>query len=275
MNSFGESDFQSNGVLSLGDFQSGKQTPYADYFDPTVFVKMINFLKINGTPPSNINVPNNEPSPVYNASVLQNTLMTNAQATWTWLSQSAASNGGWITNSIGNTGGVGGFGYEATRALMRMGQYMLYCQKNGSDPLGILEDDSGRPGVISTLKTLVSNLFSQGGFVPAMIVHGVATSSINFANANSPSGFSSGAISGPLAVALLALQKDGQLPANVTPAIISNVDLALNFDATNYDGTDQYNPPDSAGGFGNNWQETDYFPICLATISQQIMAAGE
>lgn len=264
INAFVNSDFQSNGVLSLGDFQSGKANPYSDYFDPTEFAKMITFLQNNPTPPSNINwntVPQGQPSFEYNAAQDISALKQDAQATWTYISNAAASNGGWITNNVGNSGGVGAFGYEATRSLMRFGEYLLYCKQMGTDPLGILNDSGSVKGVASTLQTLVSNLFAQGGFEEQ-------GGTIGFSQANSPGGLFGGEISGPLYVALMALKEDNLLPSTVTPSIFSEVESADQYDSTHYDGG-TYTPPTN-GGYGNQWQQNSYFPTSLAILSGQI-----
>jgi hypothetical protein len=288
IHAFLSADFQTQApnqnVLSGGDYQSGKGTPYADYFDPTVFAKMISFLQNNPSPPSDVvwnTVPQGgTPPPAYNAETMISDIKTDAKATWDFVSNLAAANGGWISNQQTGQGGVSAFGYEATRALMRMGQYMMYCKQTGSDPLGILQDQGSTPGVISTLKTLVSNLFSEGDFTPATIVDGKATSSINFTKANGGlpgGGFYGGAITGPLAVALAALQQAGQLPSDVTAADVTNVNLALQFDLGNYLHTDTYNPSLPDGGYADDWQEggpdgsRGYFATCLAVLSQQII----
>ena len=258
--SFLAADFQSNGVLSLGDFQSGKGIPYSDYFDPTIFVEMMNFVG-----------PNTD-----NGKALK----AHAVATWNYISASAQSHGGWITDSMDNTGGVGNFGAEASRSLLRMGQYLLFCQQNGgSDPLGILNTSNGVLGVKDTLKTLVYNLFKEGVFKPATIgLDGNATSSIGFQNTHTPYG---GMLSGPLAVALCGLSALGELPSNVTSDDVANVIKALNFDIKNSLHAETYSPSNYSRdqGYGNDWQQggmdgcRGYFATCLAILGQQIIGS--
>lgn len=73
-----------------------------------------------------------------------------------------------------------------------------------------------------------------------------------------PNGLSYGQFTGPLYVALLALQKAGQLPENVTAQDITQLKLVLQNDLQRYDLSSK-----------ESWQQT-YFAIDLAVLCSGI-----
>lgn len=196
----------------------GHDVPNPDYFDPTAFAKMIQFVGSD--------------------SALVQALYRAAQGTIHFINNVSAQGNGWIPNTPWNNGEPTKFGYDAVRILMRFGEYIL----SGHDPLNSMDS------VIAVLKVQVQNLFS-GGYL--MWERGTLTFS--------PSGLTLGQFTGPLSVALKALQKTNNLPSNVAKEDVSKVQACLNHDLTQYqiDTT-------------KDWQQC-YFSIELALLCRAII----
>jgi|GEM_PF-1573214 len=214
-------------VMTLDNWGHDAMNP--DYFDPTEFAEMIAWEK--------------KYDPTNGAANVQ-TLQKAAQNTMSYILDIQNSNGGWIPDTPWSMSGPSSFGYDATRTLMRFGEYLLVCQKTGDDPLGIESQ------VEQSLNTLVSNIFSNNG------------SYLNWDNGTvtfTPTGLGYGQFTGPLLVALAGLQAVGDLPSDVTTDDISKVATCLEHDLSQY-----------STGSMEDWQNS-YFAIQLALLSEGIL----
>ncbi|MEX0961673.1 MAG: hypothetical protein WDZ28_02310 [Simkaniaceae bacterium] len=214
-------------VMTLDNWGHDAMNP--DYFDPTEFTEMVVWEEKNDP----INGANN-------VKILQQA----AKNTMSYITDIQNSNGGWIPDTPWSLSGPSSFGFDATRTLMRFGEYLLVCNQTGKDPLGI------EPQVEASLNTLVSNIFSNNG------------SYLNWDNGTvtfTPTGLGYGQFTGPLLVALAGLQATGNLPSDVTEDDITQVATCFEQDLS------QYNT-----GSMQDWQSS-YFAIELALVSEGIL----
>jgi hypothetical protein len=197
-----------------------------DYFDPTTFSNMINFLNANNG------------SGQYTQDIA--TVKSAAQNTMQFIFDVAQASGGWIPDGPYNIPAQpNNFGYDATRILMRLGQFI--ATPGASSLFG----DTTYNQAVTVLKNLVANIMpdvnSQGQFPP--------------------SGLNGGCFTGPLLTALAALNKIGQLPASVHASSIQTVLGYFQNDMENYDISDGV----------SGWQNNGYFNIELGVLSESIM----
>ena len=196
----------------------GHDTPNPDYFDPTAFAKMIQFVGADST--------------------LGKSLDQAALGTIQFIKDVATQGQGWIPDTPWTPGMPSTFGYDAVRILMRFGEYVALDK----DPLNMMDSVKG------VLKGLAQNLFSNGYLV-------WQNGTLTF----TPSGLTLGQFTGPLLVALKALQNCNSLPSDVTAEDVSNLQNCLNHDLAQYQ-------VDSM----QDWQKC-YFAIELALLSQAII----
>lgn len=199
----------------------GHDALYPDYFDPTTFAKMIAF--------------------VGSTSAEGQSLASAAQGTIQYIAAVAAANQNWIPDSPYWLGGASSFGYDATRILMRFGEYLSI----GSDPLNMA------PEVSTILSNLVYNIFSNNGSYLQWQQGGTVTFT--------PSGLTGGAFTGPLLTALKSLNQNNQLPSDVPQNDITQVTDCLNYDLTQYQIDTM-----------QDWQNW-YFSIQLAVLNQGLI----
>lgn len=206
-------------VLTLDNWGHDAVNP--DYFDPTTFANIIGFLQDNNS------------SGTYTQDI--STLQKAAQNTMQFLTDIASSSGGWIPDGPWNVPAKGtNFGYDATRILMRMGEFI--ASPNASTLFGA---DFYKQSV-TLLQNLVKNIMpfvnSQGKFTP--------------------SGLCGGCFTGPLLLAVTALNKVGSSTYDT-----KTISSYFQKDMTNYDTAD--------GTSG--WQLNGYFNIQLGVLSEAIM----
>jgi endo-1,4-beta-D-glucanase Y len=229
-NDLGTFSFNGKEYYSLTLDSWGHDVVFPDYFDPMTFVKMITFINTTMSDTD----PNKKP--------LLDNLQKAAQGTTQFVQDVAQANGNWIPDTPYNLGGAASFGYDAVRSLMRYGEYL----RLGSDPLGIKNQ------VQDVLKVLVQNIFNN--------VQWTGDGSLLF----TPNGLSYGQFTGPLLVALKALQDLGQLPDNVKPDDVTKLENCLmKNDLARYDISSM-----------QNWQNT-YFAIDLALVSVSILQSTQ
>jgi len=212
-------------VMTLDNW--GHDPMFPGYFDPLAFHNMITFVYENSLEEGQAS-----------------RLIDSAQNSLAYISNIQTENGGWVPDTPWNLSGAYSFGYDAVRFLMRYGEYILYCDQEGGDPLNMLKE------VEASLSTLVSLIFSNNGSYLSW-----QNGTVTF----TPTGLGYGQFTGPLLVALTALSRVDLLPEGVTESTIEDVAKCLEHDLTEY-----------SVSSSNEWQKS-YFAIELALISQGII----
>lgn len=213
----------------LTDNNWGHDAVHPDYFDPQMFVNLIKFLDAHNS--------NGE----YNSEIKNLTLA--AQNTMKAIVIISEKNNGWIPNSPYDSPATADtFGYEAVRILMRLAEYSA---TPGEDILGIKNDAT------IALKNLVANI------IPLCVQN-------NGTYQFPPSGLNRGQFTGPLLLALKALESQNALPSNVTAETIKIVEECFKRDLQDYNISSR-----------QAWQDTSYFAMQLIILSQGIMIDKE
>jgi hypothetical protein len=210
-------------ILTLDGW--GHDGVFPDYFDPIIFSKMMSFLSENNQDGK------------YTQDIA--TVKAAAQNTMQFIMDISDASNGWIGDTLWTTpASSSNFGYDATRILMRLGQFI--ATPGAKDLFG----ETMFNQAVTTLQRLVTNIspYVQG-------------------NQFTPTGLNGGCFTGPFLTALTALKAIGKLPSSISDAMIQKIYTAFQNDLQNY----------SIDGGTKGWQYNGYFNIQLAVLSEAIM----